>query len=1299
MKRNSGLIAGFAVVLALFGVSNLQKNGSESPVATESKESPLPPAKKVPGTKAKAYAPCTEIAKRLQRFVRNAHPEPIDEKHRDPALIEDWDLPNSCYELEPSSRPRTTPVRTLDEVHFAIAIVPNPVTTHLQLQFDRIVETLQQAAQDDNYSYDASWFPWDAASKEYPLLADQLDTDDLRDIQQAQPGVMVFRRALVNDHDCPPYNGGLVIFLVSEQPTRGISDEQFENALQWMHKLGGFSEDLRILGPTYSGSLPSLQRVLERGLAPGPGTPGTSGMLNAYMGKSRIHVSSGTVSSGLSYRWFRDWIEDIEKVGSFQTAIENDDLIVDRFCRYLSSQGYRLDHVALLSEGETAFGGNNGPICYDAVTGGSISLTYPRDIATLRSAYERQSIFRSTNPQSNANVPSTTLRGDLSEPSSSDHDTVRSYGGQLTPLAQESVLLDITSRLKDNQIQFIVLRSTSSLDQIFLSEFLRRSYPGGRVVIDGADLLISRGSEGSSLRGVMMLSTYPLLTQEQDWTSSLLANGNHSYRTFGEDLSEGVYIAARELFRNPDSKTKIAIHDYTPPAWAVDPQDDHADNQHPATWVSVSGHRQFWPVAVLNSNTLKGREGGWRHLNFWPFNRSESASPKESPSEILQSSAERGDRSPLNDGDREPLRLPITMWMFLIACIFWSSLHLYLCRKGSIIGSARARAYFAPVPGWEHPALIALGSLLLAMVAVVVATSSGFFSALIALGSFLLAKLAVVVGASSVFFSAWVCMNPFHSPVTPFLLGAYLLCVLCAAYFSAKGNYRLLALYAGPLEANQNNQASQTRWQSHAGKAVVLFLGAFALLHAVLIGLLTSANRIPAYWRSVNLLSGVSPLLPQVLLIAGAYFWFWCSLRGLAHFGEDRPLLPKKGHLPNLPKLDDQPNLDKDTPAMPMFSYEEAQKSIEAEARPLTKSYLGILGALLPITIIVCAVALHGFWVRTLGELAFGWLIFFWVSIYISVTLADGIQLWRVWSELRQLLVYLDRLPLRRTLSALKGIAWGSIWKMSGNVLEERYRVVSLQLESLNHLRNTINAWVPDNSDESEQKAELVKKVDSSRVKNLKFVKWYLTLPKDQPVRDLAKLRDFQEELASIAGLVMKKVLFPAWQTDKHSLIFTRSSLEGKGDEDGGSEVVIPTGKLAPHVRAAEEFFLLPYLAFIQNSLGRIRTIALGTLWLFVSATFAISSYPFDPLNVLGGIFLTVFVVVGGLMVVVYSQMCRDATLSHITNTRPGELGWDFWVRLLGFGIGPVIGLLTTLFPSISDFVFSWLQPSVQALK
>ena len=61
--------------------------------------------------------------------------------------------------------------------------------------------------------------------------------------------------------------------------------------------------------------------------------------------------------------------------------------------------------------------------------------------------------------------------------------------------------------------------------------------------------------------------------------------------------------------------------------------------------------------------------------------------------------------------------------------------------------------------------------------------------------------------------------------------------------------------------------------------------------------------------------------------------------------------------------------------------------------------------------------------------------------------------------------------------------------------------------------------------------------------------------------------------------------------------------------------------------------------------------------------------------------------------------MHRDATLSHITNKTPGELGLESWTKLFAFGVGPLIGLLTTLFPSITDFVVSWLQPGAQAIK
>jgi len=41
----------------------------------------------------------------------------------------------------------------------------------------------------------------------------------------------------------------------------------------------------------------------------------------------------------------------------------------------------------------------------------------------------------------------------------------------------------------------------------------------------------------------------------------------------------------------------------------------------------------------------------------------------------------------------------------------------------------------------------------------------------------------------------------------------------------------------------------------------------------------------------------------------------------------------------------------------------------------------------------------------------------------------------------------------------------------------------------------------------------------------------------------------------------------------------------------------------------------------------------------------------------------------------------------------------EFWVKMAAFGIGPLIGLLTTLFPSMTDFVVSFLQPGAQAFK
>ncbi len=112
-----------------------------------------------------------------------------------------------------------------------------------------------------------------------------------------------------------------------------------------------------------------------------------------------------------------------------------------------------------------------------------------------------------------------------------------------------------------------------------------------------------------------------------------------------------------------------------------------------------------------------------------------------------------------------------------------------------------------------------------------------------------------------------------------------------------------------------------------------------------------------------------------------------------------------------------------------------------------------------------------------------------------------------------------------------------------------------------------------------------------------------------------------------------------------------------------------------------------------------MRSLVMGIIWMFIAITVAISSYRFDPRPLLSGMVVVLFFILGTTIVAVYSQMHRDTTLSNLTDTEPGELGADFWIKLIGFGAGPVLGLIASVFPEFTDFLFSWVQPGMGSLK
>jgi len=1273
---------------------------------------------------------------------------------------------------------------------FVIATLPDPIHTHLALMFDRLAEVIQQAAQDEGYSYEASWLPWDDKEQTYERLADEDRASYRKQLTEDQPGILVFRnspsKSPASDPSAP-YREGLIVFVVGEDPTRGIHTEQFANALAWIKTLKGLDSNkparIAILGPTFSGSFPSLAKLL------GDGEPGNYVRGLRASTTAPLPIYSGTANSAeaiINFNHQQEGSKLSELNIDFHGFLERDEVGLERYCEFVERQGNGSRAIAIISEDETAYGGNgdqrskgdhDDSTAVKTECAGALWLYYPRDMSALRSAYQSNSIFNTTAAQQSSDVGHDRLPSDLADTEGQNHDTIQSYAGNQTPLSQEAYLLGLVNAMRVRHIQYVVLRSTNSIDQLFLAHYLRRAFPDARIVTDNSDRLFERDPGLTGMGGTMSLSTYPLLEREREWVKG--ADSSPSQRLFNSDSSEGTYIAFRLLLHTqalsdpnldsaedkcrlqldkkqfdplattiagslprlrPGCKPPVPIPDYGMPSWMIPERCAHDETDsncetywRPATWLTVLGRDGYWAIAAINEKTIDHK---------------------------------RPDRDPIEGKDGPEMPLSLKLWLIFLAGFV--GFHLWCCWKASFTAKPSFRTHFANPGQWRHRVLVFLGGWFAAMLPLFVGWGCGAFD------------------GSSAALS--------HPRVVLLIISLECLFALIA---SVANILRMDKLASGRrvLESVKSCSTLIVLACAGSGLGLILFFFAYAL---PLQNLLVSANRFFTYYRSMHILSGVSGAVPFLVLTLGMYAWFWHSLHGLALFGKDRCVLPSLADL----QLPDPQAKD----LLRMFSQEEAAKPTEHAAMPLAGHIL-TFGVILAagLVVIVLAVSrspLHLYQalpIRTLGVERYAIVFFLYLIICFSLILADAFQLLRTWAKLRQLLMFLDRTRLRRTLAALRGFSWGSVWGMSGNVLDVRYKLLSRQLESLGHTLTALDAKASDaarcciaarscvavlaklkqvdktsQSDrlalaqscldalkqlrksttaslhatldaardcivaqrvgtvmadpsamagvqdcisalerfvtcESEQIAAAEKDcicaLTETRQHGAEFAKWYAKnyrgcdgagKPEDCDEGNLESLKIFQKSTAETAGILLVRLLLPEWRAEKNSLILVDGAQRGDNAND---QSTAPPLSEKQYIRDAEEFVCLPYMGFVQNILGRMRSMVMSILWLFVATAIAISSYPFDPRQGLSGTILALFILLGGIIFYVYAQMHRDATLSHITNTTPGELGADFWFKILSFGIAPLLGLLTTVFPGIADFVFSWLQPGLQSIK
>jgi hypothetical protein len=120
------------------------------------------------------------------------------------------------------------------------------------------------------------------------------------------------------------------------------------------------------------------------------------------------------------------------------------------------------------------------------------------------------------------------------------------------------------------------------------------------------------------------------------------------------------------------------------------------------------------------------------------------------------------------------------------------------------------------------------------------------------------------------------------------------------------------------------------------------------------------------------------------------------------------------------------------------------------------------------------------------------------------------------------------------------------------------------------------------------------------------------------------------------------------------------------------------------------------YVRYVTLQLKNLMTFMSIGLLLFLLATV---SYPFrEPRGVAWSLVVLVIILLFGVGAVLI-QMDRDSILSRMSETQPGEVarGAFFW-HMLSVGGLPVLTALSALFPSIGNFLFSWLQPLLATL-
>jgi hypothetical protein len=514
-----------------------------------------------------------------------------------------------------------------EEVRALMAILPDPAQTNVQLQFDRMMDGLQLAAESTGYVIDRYWLPWGPPSAtEYPDYSSHKAIIQEQQEKQKQPGLLLFRWNGQFGDDQPKT---LYIFLVSDTPTRGVNGAQFANAVSHIKVVCGASRNcgqdpIRIVGPTFSGSLASLRQLTEHHneeFCAYSGTVSSSGAVSNQGLESEAQTLKTECPSAQSATAHARGVSQGGNLQfiSFMHYTENALVLLTQWLKNMKEtesmfKDQKCD-LALFSETSTTYGNavsqpqENAP-CY-------IVFDYPREISSLRNAYSDQEPAVGASSASR-NTGFSYLPFNLADRESNGSDEPPDFSRRQSPLSKEALLMSFAAELRRQHIKYAGIVGSNVLDVLFLASFLRKACPDVRLFVLNSDLLFERDLDNSPYIGTLTLTTYPLIPRNLDW----LQDGKDPSKgqalpwrrlPLADQYQEGEYNAAlyaieRSLPSSPSWRTSVATLREVRYPFDASSTPYIPGKSAPPLWLTAVGYGGHWPVTLLRPKPRDGNE-------------------------------------------------------------------------------------------------------------------------------------------------------------------------------------------------------------------------------------------------------------------------------------------------------------------------------------------------------------------------------------------------------------------------------------------------------------------------------------------------------------------------------------------------------------------------------------------------------------------------------------------------------------------------------------------------------------------